>query len=927
MMSMSTLMLAAIWATFAPGTAENPSVSAPIEPDGDPVAFWWDEHAFHAGERRFPWTTLGVKPADGCSFKVCLGETKDREKIELFATLRTNAPLCRVGRFGQVGNTNVKVRVEMTATAKGTVKSHMSAYGATQDYVRIPMSKEVASGEKAVFDISSPRCSSSGKLRYELNDVDGSKLYCLVCRYRDPKLLFDWQYVSTDIKATNLVVNTFGWNDDGDCSVRVSARDYVSDTLEAWTKTVRVGALWGSRDVRIGVADLPPGFYWMHLDYLDRNGRTVFSDRRFPYVRPSAKMPWEGNTLGTEDVVPPPWTKPEFSDDGVFRCLNREVKLGGAGLVRSAKSKDKELLVRPVALVLDGKPLSFDVRLESRMNSEATYLLKAREADVEVRVKCEFDGYMCFEMTYPTGIRSLEWKVAANRAHVIGFDDCSGEDNDKAFFPKGSNPSFDFDPGKRPEWWMPGLVGLMGGTLNLHGWHARNLDKAGHVASTADEIEVTTTFVDELVPEGPRRTVRFYLEPTPVKSKNMKLAATDETKWTSWTDHVMQYFEAKYPGFDNPLKVKPFKDEIRNGKRVFFYVASGAYAYGDAFWNWYRRDWHKGGYTTFAHEAPSYDLSKRDKGWTYACLASKDYFEFKTWGVNWYLHEPVPEMKDLYFDVANPGPCQNADHGCVWKDDFGRQINDCPIAQTREFHKRIYRLVKAKNPDGAMDGHVSKHMGPHAVFFDTLRAGEGYTFKIHRHGYNYYDILTPEVMRSFYIPRAQETVMVFIPQFLRARTCFAPHLVSGYSPTDPETDRAIRHFAAYAKIHDLIMHRAPKAPEGSQFYKVDSPIRRIREKGVYSAYYHEGEPMVAVSNPGPRFLWAWFADEKEAVLVLLNDTDSDVEETVTVKGLAAKGREILDGVQFDFSSGSCKIKFGPRVARFISFKFSSDDAK
>ena len=87
----------------------------------------------------------------------------------------------------------------------------------------------------------------------------------------------------------------------------------------------------------------------------------------------------------------------------------------------------------------------------------------------------------------------------------------------------------------------------MGGILNLHGWHARNLAKAGRVESTADEIAVSTTFVDEPMPAGPRRTVRFYLEPTPVKPKNIQLAATDETKWTLWTGSVTKYFESKYP--------------------------------------------------------------------------------------------------------------------------------------------------------------------------------------------------------------------------------------------------------------------------------------------------------------------------------------------------------------------------------------------
>ena len=48
--------------------------------------------------------------------------------------------------------------------------------------------------------------------------------------------------------------------------------------------------------------------------------------------------------------------------------------------------------------------------------------------------------------------------------------------------------------------------------------------------------------------------------------------------------------------------------------------------------------------------------------------------------------------------------------------------------------------------------------------------------------------------------------------------------------------------------------------------------------------------------------------------------DGEVEETVTVKGLSAKGREILDKTAYDFSTGSCRIGFGPRGAKFIAFE-------
>ena len=53
--------------------------------------------------------------------------------------------------------------------------------------------------------------------------------------------------------------------------------------------------------------------------------------------------------------------------------------------------------------------------------------------------------------------------------------------------------------------------------------------------------------------------------------------------------------------------------------------------------------------------------------------------------------------------------------------------------------------------------------------------------------------------------------------------------------------------------------------------------------------------------------------------MLLNDTDSEVKETVSVKGLSAKGREMIDGAPFDFSGGTRELTFGPRAAKFISF--------
>ena len=56
-----------------------------------------------------------------------------------------------------------------------------------------------------------------------------------------------------------------------------------------------------------------------------------------------------------------------------------------------------------------------------------------------------------------------------------------------------------------------------------------------------------------------------------------------------------------------------------------------------------------------------------------------------------------------------------------------------------------------------------------------------------------------------------------------------------------------------------------------------------------------------------------------AELIMLNDTDSEVSETVSAKGLSAVGKDIFSGAAYDFSSGSCRVVLPPRESAFVLF--------
>ncbi len=909
----------ALKCVFPAGTADDPSVVAPLDLKGAPVAFWWDEHAFHAGGETFAWKDIGAAPKDGAKFKLTLGGKDGAEQTVLDGSIKLSAPKFRLGSFGRIGNADVSNVLEVVAGRDGRLRANFSASGMTPDYIQQIPSVSLKAGQRGRMEFVG-KGSSSGYGGFTFYDVDDEPLYRQGFEYHDPALTFDFKYVWTEPEKMLMHLRSAGWPKKGEkYTIRLSMKDLLSDTLGSWSKSVAASAEWGEREYDFDVSDLPPGFYRAHIDYLDGSGTVIHSDRT-PYMKPAAKMPWDDTTLGAEDTVPPPWTPPVFDADK-FACWNRTVRFGGDGMISSMLVGGREFLAAPVELLADGQSLSFTSGLESKKVSEATYLLKSSRDGIVAHVKCEFDGYMLFDVEFPASVTSLAWRVSADRSRLTGFDDCSS-DFGKIIFHAGENVVREFHPGEKPMWWMVGSAGLQGGLSDLHGWHARKLAAAGRMEADAKTVSVTTTCVDERIPPGPSRRVRFYLQPTPMKPKDATFATVPQEKIRTWTGYLCQYYETKYPGFEDPILFKRYRDEIKSGSRVFFYNGTSGVSVESPFWGWYRRDWNKNGIDYFAHEVQLLTPEKRQRNnWAYGCPNEKSFFEQKLWGINWYLHEPAPEMKDLYLDLANPHKCRNAVHGCRWKDDFGREMLDWDIYSVRELHKRVYRILKAKNPDGQMYGHMGYRRSPADAFFCMMTCGESLDLEFFRHGYTYYDVFTPEVMQMLFMPRAAEMTVKGDTQFYRARHRFAPHLLPKFNPLDPETDRAIRHSAAYFKIHDVMLEHGRYDRDGPQFYKVETSIRPLRGPGgTYSAYCLDGEPAVSVSKPHPRFIWAWFADGGKGVLVLLNDTDGEVEETVTVKGLSAKGREILDKTAYDFSTGSCRIGFGPRGAKFIAFE-------
>ena len=899
--------------SLARGSVEAPSAVFPLKPQLEPLPFAWTADGFLAGRAKVPWNILGVTPQDGKTFEYRM-KTPDGDEVLLKVSLRENASRFKVPSFGTIGRKIVSNEVEIVSTRSGSIRGSFIAFGPRSPVTRSFKSVRAKPGEKCSILFFGGPATDMGTASIAVYDVDGKMLFNAYAPFRDPSAVFGLRCLWTDPKTMTMYARTDNWFGKRDgFSLRVEAKEFDDESRLVWRSETPAIPSQGIADQPFDVSSMPPGQYKIFVTLVDPDGKNVAADYAF-YAKPDGKAPWEGTTYGGDDTVPPPWTVPVFRNDG-FSCWNRNAVLGGGGLVSSFTSGGKELLAEPVRLVLDGKPLEFDVRCTAKRLAEAEYELVARGAPVTARAKCEFDGLVWFDVSYSPPVKSLDVCTSVRRELVIGFDDCSSA-KEKLALPSGKNVAFSYSPDKKPWWWTGSTVGIMGGIESLRGWHTRKT--AGGYALTVDDRAATMTMrvVDTPLVSGTPRTFSFYLQPTPTKPKNTILASTPHDRICGWTGHMGRFYEDKDPKRNDPAKIAKFVAMQRAGKRVFWYNATRAASATFPWWGWFGNEWAASSCPEVYNEELSWhERARKDRSaWTYACPNDRNFFEYKLWSIcHEHLERPEFEMKDLYFDVTGPSPCDSRVHGCTWEDEFGAIRHDRPVRTVRELLKRVYREMKKKNPDSAMMGHLQYQRTPSDVFFDLLVMGECYDRDVCQ-TLSYYDVLTPEAMQFTYASRANETTIVMLPQIRRALEMYAPDKVKTYSPALPENDRAIRHATAYFKIHDL---NVGIGSDGAQWLLPDAMLASFGASRRFSAYYTDDCPVSAKPST-PRFLYALYeGDGGRKLLVLLNDTDCPVEETIAVKGVSAQGKDIFGHGLFDFSNGSCRISMQPRESLFL----------
>lgn len=726
-----------------------------------------------------------------------------------------------------------------------------------------------------------------------------------------------FRFVTTDIADKTLLFcteNNFPSSET--YRIDLDFRDRETDSKSVLKLSGNAAKTRGQTQQRFDVSNLPDGEYRLHYRVTGPKGAVVADDFTY-YGKYPENPPWKDCAAGLEDVTPDPWPDPVFRREG-FECWGRKVRLGGEGLVVSMVSQGRELLAAPVKLLVDGKSAQCTLEKFEAHRSYADYEFAVKCAfPLRIKMRAEFDGYMWFDVVRGAGrIGSLSVEIPAARRTVVGFDD-GGSVIEKLALPPGRGGRWTFDPRENPFFWLgDGATGIMGGTEDRRGWNLSDVRNGYVLEVDGEAAKVTVNFIDRPTESEAGATCGFYLNPTPVRPKNIALEAFPPSKMCRWTGHVAKFCDMKKPGELRMDVIEKYKKRQAAGEKVFWYQGSAIASPYSPLWAWYGKEWNfTGNPSTVYLETDPANRAKRDRGgWIWGCMRNKSFFDYRMWSADWFLNHPGCAVSNLYFDISFPKSCRNGAHGCD---------NEYFFRGMREFHKRIYRCLKKKNPDGAMLGHVRFLRTPADNFFDESWCGEAYEIQVARK-HNYYDLLNPEAMQIHYASRAVDMVMAISCQIYRTYQVYCPKELASYDPYAPDADRAIRHAAAYFKIHNLLITVRPEETfVGRQWWQAESYAHFLGSGRSFSAYYLPDCP-VSVSEPERLFLHAISWHGGEAAIILLNDTDRTVSKRVSVDlektGLKVlRGKDIFGRGGFSLETGSFDVNLGPRESLYIRF--------
>lgn len=476
---------------------------------------------------------------------------------------------------------------------------------------------------------------------------------------------------------------------------------------------------FGKGEASISFAELPKGKYEAIVTVEDSKG-SVVGTAKDVFTAPGPPI-WQGNKIGISDIPPPPWTPVQGTKD-VIECWGRKYKLGDMGLPSRIESLGKEIMARPIELLISykGKILKWQEIERSLVNVSKTKI------EVQGKTKSEI-GTLAWHLTGEYD-GMLRYDINLSPSKEISIDELQFR------FPlKGENATLYYlnpfsrgavKPGLKTSW-VDGIWWVGNEELGLTGFCES--DKVVDDTNRSDIFRIehsgdSTDVVWSLIAKTKKIDswqFTFGLQATPVKekSKNWRYYYREQWYEKPWTkgiyasEHIGCCF-GSIAMAPTPQALeehwKWWKEHKDNGRMVIPYISPTWASINTPEWNFYKSRWRGG------HVDKTYGTAQ--------VVFTRDYIDFALWDLQYWFTKL--KLDGLYIDFGFADPICNMESGSGYMRD-GQQRGIMPFFSAREFYQRLYTMVKETNPENIIIGHISpRFQVPIAAYFDIYLDGE-----------------------------------------------------------------------------------------------------------------------------------------------------------------------------------------------------------
>ncbi|MBO7742209.1 MAG: hypothetical protein J6S21_06605 [Victivallales bacterium] len=778
----------------------------------------------------------------------------------------------------------------------------------------------VLNGQGEEFVYSQPDGQMNGEV--VLRDVSGAVLYqnsfALATEAEKPVTL---GYLYTDIEkeVIKFVMNSMSAPEQrGSLKIRMMPLD--GHTNDGYVRDYDLSEDAMHFTLDFPAASLPAGFYDITGILTSPEGtvRELFKEAwRKPEKR---ELP---DYFSEEFIkIQPPWTPIEQNGTTV-QCLGQTYDFNSGVLFRDVTSQGESLLRGPVHMELNGTVLIPGKKPEFENHGDYCKVrqsMKAGRFMVNTESRVDYDGMVKVKLRFaPTGtdcrIDSLRLVIPLNDSLMeLVNGNSGGSGNGSGRDGLLTDQPWNNDLFRNYAFWAGNNeVGFSLVCSNTKGWHCSDtsrslvLEKRGNTRTAVLNLVDTSFVLDK------ERTIEFAVMATPARPADPKVVRTRLCDWQMWSCNFSSYFD--YPEL-------PFLNDRSDAPNGFHYNAFGTSPHSPD-WNYYHKLWHPGTMGAFSEDFPSENLAQRNRDrYVVTCFDSPTFLDFKIRQVQFVLSHPGFGAQNLYFDLLCWLGCGSADHGCAWKDDFGRLWGNFDWEGRRIYLQQARQALLAKNPEGLMSLHAHCQRIPMTLAYGDIHAGgEDFVGEVGQQG-NYYGIISSEVLRSHSVPYGFGLKNLFIPQFERSLLFVNPGKQFDFD--DPVNIKAMRHLLVMLFAHDIDAWYVDHE-QAMIIWALQNEFGWDKDTVFVPKWKRNGLFKVVSGDDDGKLSIALYHREKRFLLACVNDTDMPKKYVVDLdmqrligKAVPKTVRDVYNlGRNHAVSNGRMMLELAPREAMIL----------